>query len=56
MLSSSIYGSQKATFLKNCIFEKYNTFVRLVIKKEHGVKARAVGLLISVFNCLFKAV
>ncbi len=31
MLSSSIYGSQKATFLKICIFEKYNTLVRLVL-------------------------
>jgi hypothetical protein len=55
-LSSSVYGSQVATFEKNCIFEKYNTFVRLVFKKEDGVKATAVGLLICVFNCLFKSV
>jgi hypothetical protein len=56
MLSSSIYGSQKATSLKKCIFVNYNTFVRLVLKKEHGVKATAVGFLINVFDCLFKSV
>jgi hypothetical protein len=28
----------------------------LVKKKEHGVKATSIGILISFFNCLFKSV
>ncbi len=55
-LSSSIYGSKMATFLKKLHFVKYDTFVRLVKKKEHGVKATAVSFLINVFDCLFKSV
>ncbi len=57
MLSSSIYGSQMATFKKNYVVEKNNTFVRLVKKKEYGVKATAVGFfLIGGSNYPFKPV
>jgi hypothetical protein len=47
MLSSSIYGSQMATFKKNTFLKKNNTFVRLV-KKGHMVEGQQLLLFKSV--------
>jgi hypothetical protein len=47
MISSSIYGSQMATFKKKYSFEKNNTFVRLV-KKGHMVEGQQLLVFKSV--------